>query len=71
MRIVAKMVAKIVAQVAENLVKYMQLGDGTLEEVRGGSGQFSKIIARTIFIFGNNRETIFIFENNCRDNFHF
>ena len=48
-----KIVAKIVARVAENLVKYMQLGDGTLGEVRG---------VRTIF--ENNRDTIFIFENN-------
>ena len=45
-----KIVAKIVARVAENLVKYMQLGDGTLGEVRG---------VRTIF--ENNRETIFMF----------
>ena len=46
-----KIVAKIVARVAENLVKYMQLGDGTLGEVRG---------VRTIF--ENNRETIFIWK---------
>ena len=51
MKILAKSVAKIVARVAENLVKYMQLGDGTLGEVRG---------VRTIS--ENNRETIFIFE---------
>ena len=60
MKIVPKIVAKIVVPVAENLVKYMQLGDGTLGEVRG---------VRTIF--ENNRETIFIFENNRRYNFHF
>ena len=60
MKIVAKIVAKNVAWVAENLVKYVQLGDGTLGEVRG---------VRTIF--ENNRETIFIFENNRRYNFHF
>ena len=42
MNIVAKIVAKIVARVAENLVKYIQLGDGTLGEVRGGQDNFRK-----------------------------
>ena len=55
-----KIVAKIVAQVAENLVKYMQLGDGTLGEVRG---------VRTRTIFENNRETIVIFENKRETRF--
>ena len=54
-----EIVAKIVARVAENHIKYMQLGDGTLGEVRG---------LRTIF--ENNRETIFIFENNRQYKFH-
>ena len=40
-------IAKIVAPVAENLVKYIQLGDDTFGEVRR-SGQFSKIIARQL-----------------------
>ena len=58
-----KSVAKIVARVADNLVKYMQLGDGTLGEVRGVRTIFENN-RETIFIFENNRETIFIFENN-------
>ena len=65
-----KIVAKIVARVAENLVKYMQLGDGTLGEVRGVRTIFENN-RETIFIFENNRETIFIFENNRRYNFIF
>ena len=75
-----KIVAKIVARVAENLVKYMQLGDGTLGEVRGVRTIFENnretffIIENnreTIFIFENNHETNVIFENNRRYNFHF
>ena len=38
MKIAAKIVAKIVAPVAENLLKYIQLGDGTLE----GQDNFQK-----------------------------
>ena len=70
MKHVVKIVAKIVARFAENLVKYMQLGDGTLGEVRGVRTIFENN-RETIFIFENNRETIFIFENNRRYNFHF
>ena len=73
MKIIAKIVAKIVAPVAENLVKYKQLGNGTLGEVRG-SGQiskiiarqfsFSKIIARQVSCLKIIADTISIFENN-------
>ena len=70
MKIVAKIVAKIVVPVAENLVKYMQLGDGTLGEVRGVRTIFENN-RETLFIFENNRDTSFIFENNRRYKFHF
>ena len=65
-----KIVAKIVARVAENLVKYMQLGDGTLGEVRGVRTIFENN-RDTIFIFEHIRETIFMFENNRWYNVHF
>ena len=42
MKMVAKRVAKIVGPVAENLVKYMQLGDGTLGGGQGGQDNFRK-----------------------------
>ena len=61
-----KIVAKIVAPVAENRVKYIQLGDGAL-----GVRTIFENNRRTIFIFENNRETILIFENNRRYNVQF
>ena len=58
-----KIVAKIVAPVAQHLVKYIQLGNGTL-----GGGQGVRTIfennRETIVMFENSRETIFIFEND-------
>ena len=42
MKMVAKVVAEIVDWIAENLIKYMHLGDGMLGEVRGGQDNFRK-----------------------------
>ena len=61
MKTVAKIVAKIVAGVSENRLKYMQLGDDTLGEVRGVRTIFENN-CEIIFILENKRKTIFIFE---------